>query len=790
MKIAIVAPSSVPFIIGGAEKLWWGMLEYLNQHTEHQAELIKIPSPESTFLELVNSYKEFTCLDLSHFDCVISTKYPAWMISHPNHICYLQHKLRGLYDTYHFCGLSTKVKNEDYPTKYAPLLRALEREPSRYALEQVFEQCEKLLKEDDAEKYLNFPGPLTRKVIHFFDDYAQRPEGIRRYAAISKNVASRENYFPKNQKVHVLHHPSDLNVFKNRSHKHIFTISRLDAPKRLDLLIRAYKNVDTNLPLLIAGSGPEEDKLRKLAADDQRIKFLGSITDREVIDLYADALFIPYLPYDEDYGLITIEAMSSAKAVLTTNDSGGVLEFVNHEKNGWIAEPTVEAIALAIESLVKDSEKTIDMGKAAADSVSLVTWASVFNGLLEEVRSEDVSGLKLIVVSTFEVYPVRSGGQARIFNLYRSLSQFHHVTIVSLGESAGTRKFSPTFQEIVITRTQSQIDHTYNFQKEVVADVGDIAAIEGVLKNADFVEALKSYAKIADAFIVSHPYAFYAVEAVWRGAVIYDSHNVELDMKALILKNESEKNNLLEYVREVEERCLKRAELVFCCSENDRDRFCSLYALPEFNSQIVPNGVDSYEVKFIPIVQRKRNQHKFGLMTDFPPILYIGSWHQPNITGALRVVEIAKENPQLDFWFVGSMCGHPELQNLPKNIKPLGVLSDEEKEVVMSVVGIALNPIEEGSGTNLKLLDYAAAGIPIVTTDYGARGLDFSDVKDIFLSDLNDFSNAISEVLSKTDSELEAVTLAARKKVEYTYDWLIAAKRVSKVIKDNITSLS
>jgi hypothetical protein len=49
MQIAIIAPSPVPFCVGGAENLWWGLLQYINQHTHHQADLIKLPSPERNF---------------------------------------------------------------------------------------------------------------------------------------------------------------------------------------------------------------------------------------------------------------------------------------------------------------------------------------------------------------------------------------------------------------------------------------------------------------------------------------------------------------------------------------------------------------------------------------------------------------------------------------------------------------------------------------------------------------------------------------------------------------------
>ena len=100
MKIAIVAPLSQPWIIGGAEKLWWGLLEHFNHDTPHQADLVKLPSPEADFWSLMGSYARFASLKLEGFDLVVSTKYPAWMVAHPNHTVYLQHHLRGLFDAY------------------------------------------------------------------------------------------------------------------------------------------------------------------------------------------------------------------------------------------------------------------------------------------------------------------------------------------------------------------------------------------------------------------------------------------------------------------------------------------------------------------------------------------------------------------------------------------------------------------------------------------------------------------------------------------------------------------
>jgi hypothetical protein len=93
MKIAIVSPQSIPLVLGGAENLWWGLQQHFQSHTDHDCDIISVMSPEGSFWELVNSYETFSKLDLSAYDCVISGKYPAWMVNHPNHVCYMLHRL-------------------------------------------------------------------------------------------------------------------------------------------------------------------------------------------------------------------------------------------------------------------------------------------------------------------------------------------------------------------------------------------------------------------------------------------------------------------------------------------------------------------------------------------------------------------------------------------------------------------------------------------------------------------------------------------------------------------------
>ena len=207
MNVAIVAPSPVPLAIGGAENLWWGLLEYLNRHTKHHADLIKLPTPERNFWEIVDSYRRWAALDVSGYEVVISGKYPAWMVEHPRHVVYLLHPLRGLYDTY----------PSEWPLRcdFAdPEVRSLvefldDGGTDRALLEELFGRLDALRARDDvpAEIYA-LPAPLIRQVVHFLDGIGRGPGAIARSVALSATVAARPGYFPDGASVPFAHAPS------------------------------------------------------------------------------------------------------------------------------------------------------------------------------------------------------------------------------------------------------------------------------------------------------------------------------------------------------------------------------------------------------------------------------------------------------------------------------------------------------------------------------------------------------------------------------------------------------
>ena len=247
MRIAIVAPSPIPFVMGGAERLWLGLQQHLNGVAGHDCELIKVPVREGNLLELVQAYRSFAELDLSHYDRVISTKYPAWAVIHPRHSVYMQHMLRGLYDTYHFSGQPEDIGPDlgAYgPIRKDLLTLAAEGSRSNAGLIEVLQRLGAALSEGAlGPEQVRFPGPVSRDVVHLLDRIAMHPARIERYAAQSQTVARRADYFPADVSVNVAYPPPLGEGFGCEEDQFLFTASRLEHPKRIDMIIAASRPI-------------------------------------------------------------------------------------------------------------------------------------------------------------------------------------------------------------------------------------------------------------------------------------------------------------------------------------------------------------------------------------------------------------------------------------------------------------------------------------------------------------------------------------------------------------------
>src|SRR5262249_8201647 len=152
---------------------------------------------------------------------------------------------------------------------------------------------------------------------------------------------------------------------------------RLHRWKRVDLVVRAFRRLKQHIPLLIAGTGEDEARVRLAAEGDRRVQFLGGGSNEQLLDLYAGALVGPFVPVQEDDGLITTEAFRSHKPVITCTDSGETLQFVKDGETGFVVEPDEEALADRLAFLVDRPEVAARMGHRGARSIAHIKWERI-----------------------------------------------------------------------------------------------------------------------------------------------------------------------------------------------------------------------------------------------------------------------------------------------------------------------------------------------------------------------------------------------------------------------------
>jgi glycosyltransferase involved in cell wall biosynthesis len=171
---------------------------------------------------------------------------------------------------------------------------------------------------------------------------------------------------------------------------YVLSVGRIESVKRVDLLVRAMAHVDPPIRLLIAGDGTQRANVERLAEScgvADRVTFLGTASDEQLLDLYARTLAVLYPPYDEDFGYVTLEAFLARKPVITCSDSGDPTEFVADGVNGRICEPSADAMAAAINQYAQNRALAKAMGEAGQPVAARITWDGVVERLVGSARA-------------------------------------------------------------------------------------------------------------------------------------------------------------------------------------------------------------------------------------------------------------------------------------------------------------------------------------------------------------------------------------------------------------------
>lgn len=170
----------------------------------------------------------------------------------------------------------------------------------------------------------------------------------------------------------------------------IFVSSRFVEKKGVRVILEAgavLRDRGVQVPIVIAGDGPERDRLRKVASDlgiETQVVFLGTVSHEVSRALTAISTLVAIPSYWEAFGMVALEAMAACKAVVAS-DTGGLPEIVLDGETGLLVAPgDAPGFADAIQSLIADPERREAMGQRGHDrAIQCFTWARMVDGYLD-----------------------------------------------------------------------------------------------------------------------------------------------------------------------------------------------------------------------------------------------------------------------------------------------------------------------------------------------------------------------------------------------------------------------
>jgi len=343
IRSILVCETQVPFVRGGAELLVQQLVDQLRRRG-FTTDKVSVPFQWHPKQEVLAHAAAWRLLNLSEsngqpVDLVIATKFPTYFARHPRKVCWLVHQHRAVYEL-------ADTRFSDYA--HDELDVALRRQVMALD-EQMLAEC--------AGCY-TISQTVTDRLARF-NDISAPP----------------------------LYHPPLLapRLESGPYGSYVLSVSRLEDNKRVDLTVQAMAQAPPGLSLMVVGEGSQRRRIEQMAVTlgiGDRVQFAGAVSDDDLVTLYAGALAVAYVPFDEDYGLATLEGFLAARPVITATDSGGTLEFVTHDETGLVCDPSPEAIAAAMARLDADRALAARLGEAGRAVARQITWDAVIERLV------------------------------------------------------------------------------------------------------------------------------------------------------------------------------------------------------------------------------------------------------------------------------------------------------------------------------------------------------------------------------------------------------------------------
>ena len=226
--------------------------------------------------------------------------------------------------------------------------------------------------------------------------------------AVSKYTVNEltDLYGISTDKIHVIYNGVDIQKFKPRQNKTelreqfglepnkkiVLFVGRLYHRKGLELLLHSIPPVleqFSNVTFVISGTGfkEKEESLKNLAKElniENDVKFLGYVADENLPELYSTADIFVLPAIYENFPFAILEAQSTALPVISTN-VGGIPEFLENEKNGFVIEPGDEPmLTQKLLALLQNPDLVKKMGDLGRKMIEdQLSWDIITNQVID-----------------------------------------------------------------------------------------------------------------------------------------------------------------------------------------------------------------------------------------------------------------------------------------------------------------------------------------------------------------------------------------------------------------------
>jgi glycosyltransferase involved in cell wall biosynthesis len=371
----------------------------------------------------------------------------------------------------------------------------------------------------------------------------------------------------------------------------------------------------------------------------------------------------------------------------------------------------------------------------------------------------------LVAVTAFAVHPPRRGGQTRPAGLLANLGpgwRVEHWSQViqrtDLPWPQRTHVVTPRWTE------HRMLDPVSTGWHIVVGRLGypPIGAdrLLGLLPRRAVRRALAR----ADAVYTSHPYQVPWVRAATPPGtpLVVDTPNVESQVYRSVATPLARR--LTAAVARAERRAWEEADLALASTTADA---AELRAGGVREVVVIPNAADVDQIQPVSDGARARARAGLGLPANGVTAIFIGSAHPPNIE-AVELLErwASAHRAGGVLTLVVGRCGVG--RSRVEGIVHAGEVPDVGPW--LAAADIALSPLLSGGGSSLKVAQYMAAGLPVVATPVGARGLDLRDGIDAVIRPPDAFPDAVVALAGDAAARLR-LGARARRVAEERFGW-------------------